>query len=131
MNKRTFDQAIEDLMKIHYDENHGRYGDIAAGETAIAVAREVKEVLSDYEWCMGERRKRMGRHAREEQRETQSVFAHTCYSLVDELHKSGMSITAAAKKISEEGVPNGPHVEPETIKKHYYAIARKMSSSRR
>jgi hypothetical protein len=131
MNKRGFDQAIEDLMKIHYDGNHARYGDVAEGETAIAIARALKKVSCDYESMMTSHRKRMGRHAREEQREAQNLFAHRCYQLVDELHKGGKTKTktAAAKKISEDGVHNGrtrAHVEYETILKHYYAIRRKM-----
>ena len=94
--------AIEYLSHI-VDSTKGE--DFILKDDARVLIDTIKD-FSAYESMAG---RRMGRHARADQREAQSDFVQTCYRRVDELVK--VDIRA--------------HVEYETILKHYYAGRRR------
>ena len=107
--------AIEYLSHI-VDSTKGE--DFILKDDARVLIDTIKD-FSAYESMAG---RRMGRHARADQREAQSDFVQTCYRRVDELVRGGMYKTDAAKQVK---VDIRAHVEYETILKHYYAGRRR------
>lgn len=133
MGKRTFDAAVEDLLKIHDHENHDvKFGDIVEADVAKCLASEIRRLEADYlSFVKRNKQKRMGRHSLNETRYNDQLRRKLCYEWAEELRKDPQirTLNAAFEKLTKQKIV-GVSLGKRTIRNYYYEVRPKRTSAR-